>query len=112
MEFTKEQGKRIKEYLKVCGNGRMDSLTFMHKGEDYSLSYHFSGLCEVFVSIAKYDYENEDEGLIILFDERFSYSLYDDNDEKKTCNEIDNEIINFTQNAFDSIGIDSVEALV
>lgn len=109
MEFTKEQGKRIKEYLKVCGNGRMDSLTFKHKGEDYSLSYDFSGLCEVFVSIAKYDYENEDEGLITLFDERFSYNLYD---EKKSDDEIDNEIINFTQNAFDSIGIDSVEALV
>lgn len=103
MEFTKEQRKRIKEHLKVCGNGRMDSLTFMHKGEDYSLSYDFSGLGEVFVYIAKYDYENEDEGLITLFDERFSYSL---------CDEIDNEIINFTQNAFDSIGIDSVEALV
>lgn len=112
MEFTKEQRKRIKEHLKVCGNGRMDSLTFMHKGEDYSLSYDFFGLGEVFVYIAKYDYENEDEGLITLFDERFSYSLCDENDEKKSDDEIDNEIINFTQNAFDIIGIDSVEALV
>lgn len=112
MEFTKEQVKTIKEYLKACSNGRMDSLTFMHKGEDYSLSYDFSGLFEVFVSIAKYDYENEDEGLIILFDERLSYSLYDENDEKKSDDEIDNEIIDFTKNAFDSIGIYSVEALV
>ena len=112
MEFTKKEIKGIKEYLKVCVNGRMDSLTFIHNGEDYSLSYEFSGLGEVSVCIAKYDYENEDEGLNILFDERFSYSLYDENDEKKTDDEIDNEIIDFTKNAFDSIGIYSVEVLV
>ena len=91
MEFTKKEIKGIKEYLKVCVNGRMDSLTFIHNGEDYSLSYEFSGLGEVSVCIAKYDYENEDEGLNILFDERFSYSLYDENDEKKTDDEIDDE---------------------
>ena len=108
MEFTKKEIKGIKEHLKVCANGRMDSLTFIHNGEDYSLSYEFSGLGEVSVCIAKYDYENEDEGLNILFDERFSYDLYDENDEKKT----DDEIIDFTKNAFDSIGIDSVEVLV
>ena len=112
MEFTKKEIKGIKEYLKVCANGRMDSLTFIHNGEDYSLSYEFSGLGEVSVCIAKYDYENEDEGLNILFDERFSYSLYDENDEKKTDDEIDDEIIDFTKNAFDSIGIYSVEVLV
>ena len=108
MEFTKKEIKGIKEHLKVCANGRMDSLTFIHNGEDYSLSYEFSGLGEVSVCIAKYDYENEDEGLNILFDERFSYDL----DEKKTDDEIDDEIIDFTKNAFDSIGIDSVEVLV
>ena len=108
MEFTKKEIKEIKEYLKVCANGRMDSLTFIHNGEDYSLSYEFSGLGEVSVCIAKYDYENEDEGLNILFDERFSYSLYDENDEKKTDDEIDDEIIDFTKKAFDSIGIYSV----
>lgn len=112
MEFTKKEIKGIKEHLKVCANGKMDSLTFIHNGEDYSLSYEFSGLGEVSVCIAKYDYENEDEALNILFDERFSYSLYDENDEKKTDDEIDDEIIDFTKNAFDSIGIDSVEVLV
>lgn len=112
MEFTKKEIKGIKEHLKVCANGRMVSLTFIHNGEDYSLSYEFYGLGEVSVCIAKYDYENEDEGLNILFDERFSYDLYDENDEKKTDDEIDDEIIDFTKNAFDSIGIYSVEVLV
>lgn len=112
MEFTKKEIKGIKEYLKACANGRMDSLTFIHNGEDYSLSYEFSGLGEVSVCIAKYDYEDEDEGLNILFDERFSYDLYDENDEKKTDDEIDNEIIDFTKSAFDSIGIYIVEVLI
>lgn len=113
MEFTKKEIKGLKEYLKVCINSRiMDSLTFIHNGEDYSLSYEFSGSGEVSVCIAKYDYENEDEVLNILFRESFSYSLYDENDEKKTEDEIDDEIIDFTKSAFDSIGIDSVEALV
>ena len=113
MEFTKKEIKGLKEYLKVCVNGRiMDSLTFIHNGEDYSLSYEFSGLGDVSVCIAKYDYENEDDVLNILFRERFSYSLYDENDEKKTEDEIDDEIIDFTKKALDSIGIYSVEALV
>ena len=111
MEFTKKEIKGIKEHLKVCANDIMVSLTFIHNGEDYSLSYEFSGLGEVSVCIAKYDYEN-DEGLNILFDERFSYDLYDENDEKKTDDEIDDEIIDFTKKAFDSIGIYSVEVLV
>lgn len=109
MEFTKEQEKRIKEHLNVCGNGRMDSLTFMHKDEDYTLKYEFSGLGDVSVCIAKCDYENEDEGLKILFNESFSYILCD---EEKTDDDFDNEIIDFTKNALDRIGIDSVEALV
>lgn len=112
MEFTKKEIKGIKEYLKVCANGRMDSLTFIHNGEDYSLSYEFHELGEVSVCIAKYDYEDDYEGLNILFDERFSYSLYDENDEKKTDDEIDDEIIDFTKNAFDSMGIYNVEVLV
>lgn len=116
MEFTKKEIKGIKEHLKVCANGRMDSLTFIHNGEDYSLSYEFHGLGDVSVCIAKYnyedDYEDDYEGLNILFNERFSYSLYDENDEKKTNDEIDDEIIDFTKNAFDSIGIYSVEVLV
>lgn len=114
MEFTKKEIKGIKEHLKVCANGRMDSLTFIHNGEDYSLSYEFHGLGEVSVCIAKYDYTDDyvDEGLNILFDERFSYSLYDENDEKKTDDEIDDEIIDFTKNAFDSMGIYNVEVLV
>ena len=41
-----------------------------------------------------------------------AYSLYDENDEKKTDDEIDDEIIDFTKNAFDSIGIYNAEVLV
>ena len=80
MEFTKKEIKGIKEHLKVCANGRMDSLTFIHNGEDYSLSYEFHGLGEVSVCIAKYDYENEDEGLNILFDERFFFFFFYENE--------------------------------
>ena len=112
MEFTKKEIKGIKEHLKVCVNGRMNFLTFIYNGGGYSLSYEFSGLGEASVCIAKYDYENEDEGLNIIFDERFYYDLYDENDEKKTDDEIDDEIIDFTKNAFDSIGIYSVEVIV
>lgn len=108
MEFTKKEIKGIKEHLKVCANGRMDSLTFIHNGKDYSLSYEFSRLGEVSVCIAK----NEDKGLNILFNERFSYDLYDENDEKKTDDEIDNEIIDLTKSVFDCIGFYSVEVLV
>lgn len=48
----------------------------------------------------------------VFFHNQISYSLYDENDEKKTDDEIDDEIIDFTKSAFDSIGIYNVEVLV